>query len=103
MNDCNAADNIYIPNVFSPNDDQINDVFTLSVSPDVLLTSLEGSIYDRWGNLVYSSTAIPFVWDGRFDGEVMMPGVYVYRLKAKYTVGGDEKERLFTGDLTLVK
>lgn len=103
MNDCNAADDIYIPNVFSPNDDQINDVFTLSVSPDVLLTSLEGSIYDRWGNLVYSSTAIAFVWDGRFDGEVMMPGVYVYRFKVKYMVGGDERERLFTGDLTVVK
>lgn len=103
MNDCNPADDIYIPNVFSPNDDQINDVFRLSTGPDVVLTNLEGSIYDRWGNLVYFSDAIPFAWDGRFDGEVMMPGVYVYHLKVKYTVGRDEKEKLFTGDLTVVK
>ena len=101
--DCTSEDNIYVPNVFSPNDDQINDLFIVFPGPDVQVTSMIGSIYDRWGNMVFSSAQIPFTWDGRFDSEPVMPGVYVYHLKVVYDIAGDEKERLFTGDVTVVR
>ena len=101
--DCTSGDNIYIPNVFSPNDDQVNDVFTLSFGSDVEVTSIDGSIYDRWGNLVFASTVVPFVWNGRFNDEAVMPGVYVYRIKVDYRVLGEEQEKLLSGDVTVVR
>ena len=94
--------NIYVPNVFSPNDDGINDVFSVSFGSDLQVTSMHGSIYDRWGNLVYSAEVIPFIWDGYFTDETMMAGVYVYTITVKYADQGKEIETVLAGDVTLV-
>ena len=94
---------IYIPNVFSPNDDGINDVFAMSFGSDLEVTAMTGSIFDRWGNLVYSSEAIPFQWDGLYANDEVLPGVYVYHIKCTYLEGSVEREEVFAGDVTLVK
>jgi gliding motility-associated-like protein len=93
----------YIPNVFSPNGDGINDVFTVSFGPDLNVISMQGSIYDRWGNLVFSSAGYPFEWDGLFAGETVLPGVYVYTITVLYLENGIEKERQLVGDVTVIK
>ena len=106
VGDCIEPDvhnEIYIPNVFSPNDDGINDLFFLSFGSDIQVTAMTGSIFDRWGNLVYSSEVSPFQWDGLFADEVLMPGVYVYLIKCSYLVGGVERTEVFAGDVTLVR
>jgi gliding motility-associated-like protein len=94
---------IYIPNVFSPNGDGINDFFTVSFGPDLEVTEITGSIFDRWGNLVFSSDAIPFAWDGAFDGEPVQPGVFVYTVKVTYMVDVIEKAKILKGDVTVIK
>ena len=94
---------IYVPNVFSPNGDGINDAFRLSFGSDLELLASDGTIYDRWGNLVYHSTAINFVWDGNFGEESMMPGVYVYTVKVTYMEGNVEREEVLVGDVTLLR
>ncbi len=94
---------IYVPNAFSPNGDGINDVFTVSFGSDLQLIRMDGSIYDRWGNLVYTSSAIPFIWDGYFAGENLMPGTYVYIIKVKYMEGFIERDKVWKGDVTLIK
>ncbi len=96
-------DDLYIPNVFSPTGDGINDVFTISYGPDLNVTAMEGSIYDRWGNLVFSSTEIPFKWDGLFNGEFLQPGVFVYLIRITYVDSTVQKEVLYSGDITLVR
>jgi len=104
--DCIEADahnDIYIPNVFSPNGDGINDKFALSFGSDLQVTAMTGSIFDRWGNLVYSSDEIPFEWDGFFADEAMMSGVYAYLIRCTYLEGSVERERVFAGDVTLMK
>jgi gliding motility-associated-like protein len=101
--DCTIANGIYIPNVFSPNDDQVNDLFSVSFGSGIQVTGIEGVIYDRWGNMVYSYSGIPFEWDGWFGGERVMPGVYVYHLKIKYLDGSLELEERFVGDVTVVR
>src|SRR5207342_1063400 len=78
--DCEIHDDFFIPNVISPNDDNINDVFTISAGPDIHIMSMDGSIFDRWGSLVFSSKENPFTWNGRFNDEDVNPGVYVYAL-----------------------
>ncbi len=56
------------------------------------------SIYDRWGNLVFSGTGPTAAWDGRMNGGDSAPiGVYVYKAR----IG--EEEQLLKGNLTLLR
>jgi gliding motility-associated-like protein len=103
MADCIPPKGIYIPNVFSPNGDGINDLFEVHTGTALQVSSMEGSIYDRWGNVVFSGDTSPFTWDGSFSGETVMPGVFVYTIKIKYLNQGIEREEVFTGDVTVVR
>lgn len=98
-----AHDEIYIPNVFSPNGDGINDVFTVSPGPDLQILSMSGSIFDRWGNEVFSSAVTPFAWNGSFKGERLQPGVFVYLIEVKVIRDGETFVKIFSGDLTLLQ
>lgn len=96
--------NLFIPNVFSPNGDQINDLFLLHAGAG--LEEIEVmSIFDRWGNLVFQTSHfhpedITHAWDGTMNGEPLNPGVYVYSLTARFQDG--LKEMRF-GDVTLMR
>lgn len=92
---------IYLPNIFSPNGDGINDLFSFSSNiPIVEINSF--SIYDRWGNQMFSQlNADPLSfegWDGKFNGQYVKPGVYVYSIFIQL-LDGETKQ--FVGDLTV--
>jgi gliding motility-associated-like protein len=93
----------YVPNLFSPNHDNVNDVFSLHFNDEVEITALHGSIFDRWGNHVFDSKAIPFEWNGQFNGELMQPGVYVYVIDIVYKTNGQDRQTILQGDVTLVR
>ena len=69
-----ADRNVYIPNVFSPNADGINDFFTPIVGSGVTNVNYM-RVFDRWGQLVYEQqNFLPFDdfstgWDGKFRGK----------------------------------
>ena len=96
-------ENIYIPNVISPNGDGINDVFTISLSPSIEVLSVDAMIFDRWGNMVYATTASPISWDGNFKNKSVSPGVYVYRVQLSYKFNGTIKQKSYHGDVTVIK
>src|SRR5690606_750797 len=77
---------IYIPNAFSPNDDNNNDV--VYVYGDQI-KELLFRIYDRWGEKVFETTKPGEGWDGTYKGKKVMPGVFVYYVEA--TCYNDEK------------
>jgi gliding motility-associated-like protein len=93
--------NFYIPNIFSPNGDGINDVITIHASQDIQ-EILAFSIFDRWGNLVFgkNSTINEVIWDGTFDGKSCNPGVFSYLAKVRYKDGLVESRY---GDITLLR
>ena len=101
--DCEINDGFFIPNVISPNDDNINDVFAINYGSDVEIVSIDGSIFDRWGSLVFSSNENPFSWNGKFKDENVNPGVYVFALKITYNLDGREINKTFTGDITVIR
>jgi len=101
--DCVTLPSIGIPNVFSPNGDGLNDVFAPSVPADLTVRAMQGAIYDRWGNLVFSSRDNPFSWDGRFQGEILQPAVFVYALEVEIELNGQIHRQMFSGDVTLVR
>ncbi|HEY3387379.1 MAG TPA: gliding motility-associated C-terminal domain-containing protein, partial [Saprospiraceae bacterium] len=96
--------NIYIPNVFSPNDDGINDHVTVFTDDKVRkIVYLE--IFDRWGNQVFVANNIlpndPLLgWDGSFRGKKMNPAVFVYIARVEL-INGDTVDR--KGDITIIR
>ena len=95
---------MYVPNVFSPNEDGINDLIAPSTDPSITMIDYF-EIYSRWGEVVYSEKEfVPnqpnFGWDGKMRGEDMQPGVYVYRARAVNKRG---QEVLKLGDITLIR
>ncbi|WP_341905513.1 gliding motility-associated C-terminal domain-containing protein [Fluviicola taffensis] len=73
---------IYAPNSFTPNGDGINDFFLIEAS-DIL--SLDLSIFNRWGELIYHGEAgaesKDASWDGKYQGELVQDGTYTYLAK----------------------
>jgi|GEM_PF-5320157 len=95
---------VYIPNVFSPNRDGLNDEFRPMWEPGTVETILSFEIYDRWGERVFDRKNIPedefSGWDGKFKGEVMGTDVFIYIAHLKFPNG---RTCLYKGDITLVR
>ncbi|MCE9540495.1 MAG: PKD domain-containing protein, partial [Bacteroidetes bacterium] len=89
----------YIPNVFTPDGDGINDFFT---GKGVYIKEFEMSIFDRWGNLIYRSDDISKPWDGKANGgtEMAQGDAYVYTIKVKDFKMGKHS---YSGIVTLVR
>ncbi len=94
---------VYIPNAFSPNGDGENDYLRVRGEE---IRSLRFSIYNRWGQLVFESNNPNMTkdeslgWDGRFNGELQDPGVYVFTLDAKCSDGRTFSKK---GNITLIR
>ena len=89
--------NIYVPNIFSPNEDGNNDIYLVR-GKGIDLFHL--SIYNRWGQLVFESNDIEQGWDGTKDGGVLNQGVFVYKLNVTFRDGDEFKQ---TGNITLIR
>jgi len=95
---------IYIPNVFSPNGDGTNDRLLISAASEVEeIESME--IFDRWGNLVFAvKNFLPgdptYAWDGKMRGTEMNPGVFAYKMMARFK---DGRREVRNGDVALVR
>jgi gliding motility-associated-like protein len=95
---------IYVPNVFSPNGDGINDHLLISAGADV--EEIETfTIFDRWGNMIYlNEHFLPNDpsegWDGKRKGVALNPGVYAFRMIAHFSDGRSEVRY---GDITLMR
>ena len=87
----------YLPNIFSPNQDGVNDDF-MPFSSQVKFTEL--SVYDRFGGLVYFSGGSDIKWDGTRSGKELPAGVYVYILRG---VCADGRSITIPGTINLVR
>lgn len=82
----------YVPNVFSPNNDGLNDYF--EINGDVQDVRLK--IFNRWGELVYEGDK----WNGIYKGQLQTPQVFVY--EAKFVMCGTFKMYI-KGSVTLIR
>ena len=92
-----------VPNVFTPNGDQLNDDFKL-IEYQKELQSFHIWIYDRWGNKVYESTDKDFVWDGTdiFAGnKPLKTAVFTYAIE--YTLYNQPDKKIKGGNISLIK
>jgi len=86
-----------LPSAFSPNNDDMNDIFIPRGGP---FKSIDFRVYDSWGGAIYSTTTIGEGWDGTYKGVDQKIGVYVWTLKA-VTIDGEEYTK--RGDVTLIR
>lgn len=99
-----AEREVFFPNVFTPNDDEINDYFTAFGAAGAFeITSLR--IYNRWGAVVFERKGFSVGdlngrWDGIYRGKPAPIGVYIYQAEIVWPDGRIETK---TGDLSLIR
>ena len=83
--------------MFTPNGDGSNDVFKLI---ELNLKTVEGEIYNRWGQKLYTWNGLNGAWDGKVSGKIAPDGTYFYIINA---VGLDDEEHLLKGSFSLIR
>ncbi|NNE26418.1 MAG: T9SS type B sorting domain-containing protein [Saprospiraceae bacterium] len=95
---------IYIPNIFSPNSDDLNDAFTVygnsSLARVITLT-----IYDRWGSKIHEASDFPpndssYGWEGNFNESEVSGEVFTYLVQVLDIFN---QEHTFTGSIQAIK
>ena len=99
----NRQRQLYAPNIFSPNGDGENDRFLLFGYGVTEIQTLR--IFDRWGNQLFLNEHFQQGdelegWDGRYRGQDMNPGVFVWQAVVEFVDGAVE---VFAGDVTLYR
>lgn len=82
----NPRGTMHVPDAFTPNRDDRNDVF----KPEALNMQNKGylfQIYSRWGELIFETDDPAKGWDGTYRGKPCQSGVYVYKVQGKFFNG----------------
>jgi len=88
---------VHAPTAFTPNGDGLNDVFEIK---GVGINEYLLQVYSRWGELIYESKNLEDQWDGKFNGELVPAGTYVYTINYKSMLNRDYNKK---GSVTVVR
>jgi len=88
---------IFFPTAFSPNGDQLNDHFFVSGQ---FIVKMELSIFNRWGELMFTTGKKGETWDGTFNGKPVAEDAYVWSAEVTDLAGRTYKE---TGTVILLR
>jgi gliding motility-associated-like protein len=95
---------LYVPNTFTPNDDDTNDDFKPIINNRYVESSYHFMIFNRWGEMVFESYDANYGWDGTYGADMNLPvqdGVYSWVLSLKMRANEDAIR--FTGHVSLLK
>jgi gliding motility-associated-like protein len=76
--------NVYVPNSFTPNEDDVNEVFQAKGTGIKLFKLF---VFNRWGEQVFEANDITKGWDGNFKGQPCKSDVYVWKIRVTDTNG----------------
>jgi gliding motility-associated-like protein len=94
--DVNCGD-FFIPNVFSPNGDGLNDVINVRGR---CISTFNLQIFNRWGEKVFETSSLSESWDGTFRGLKLETGVFIYKADG---VSIDGQSFKLKGNITLLR
>lgn len=92
---------MYVPNAFTPDDDDFNETFKPIMTSGFNPYSYELLIYNRWGELIFESHNHDVGWNGTFQGNIVQDGVYVWKISLRDSFTDERK--VFTGHVTLIR
>ena len=76
---------VYVPNAFSPNNNNINDKFKLSSTCPLI--EFEFVIFNKWGEILFKTNDSNFEWDGKYNDNTVPQNTYFYKLKYRKNQG----------------
>lgn len=88
---------IYVPNTFTPDGDRFNNDFRAST---IGIQTLDISIFNRWGETVFTSNELDFIWDGTFDGQYVTDGTYSYKIRF---LTNSERQKTIVGHVNVLR
>ena len=91
------------PNVFTPDNDGLNDTFGPIVACDQLIKNYRLLIYDRWGENVFDTYEYQKTWDGTLNGYPLPRDVFVYAVQYEIENGGETEFVSEIKDFTLIR
>lgn len=89
----------WAPNAFTPNNDSKNDAF--GVKQLCLVNKATFTIFDRWGNMVFTTDNITDKWDGIYNGDKAPMSTYSYMVE--YWLIADKPKQVFKGNFILIR
>ena len=92
---------IYIPNSFTPDADEFNNVFLPVFTNGYDPSTYSFSVFDRWGELMFESRNTKLGWDGTFRGKACPIGTYTWKIRYKNQETNEYK--LLVGHINLIR
>ncbi len=93
---------LYVPNVFTPNGDGVNDDFR-GFAGGCEMSNYQCQVFDRWGNLNFYSKLPDFGWNGENEGQKAQQGTFTYRIEFDYMNGAVLEHQTRMGTVTLLR
>jgi gliding motility-associated-like protein len=90
---------IFIPNIFSPNDDNLNETFR----PYGFFDFTRMEIFNEYGQLLYTSEVLEDGWDGTYDGTEVMQGMYYYVIYYNIIEEGGNVKKVASGSVKVIR
>lgn len=89
---------LYVPTAFTPNYDGLNDKFRIYIG--CLKTLTRFTIFNRWGQVIFTTKNDADTWDGRYKGIEQQAGSYIWMAEGEYKSGKKFTEK---GIVTLIR
>ncbi len=90
--------NLFIPNAFAPQ--SINNIFKPLFATGEGVSGYQMQIFNRWGGLIFETTERNQGWNGTQDGQLLLPGAYIYSIQFDQPDGQREK---YSGTVHLIR
>tara|TARA_B110001469_G_C9648429_1_gene329370 strand:+ start:4109 stop:6886 length:2778 start_codon:yes stop_codon:yes gene_type:complete len=91
---------VYVANTFTPNDDNINEIFIPSTE-GLKEEGYKFMIFNRWGQLIFTTNSKTEGWDGKFKGFIVKEDAYIFRIEGIIKENDEEYEKV--GHVTVLK
>ena len=87
----------YIPNSFTPNQDGFNETWNAF---GIGITEFHVQVFNRWGQLLFTSDDLSKGWDGTYSGSKVQQGVYIYKATVRDLFN---KQHFYVGNVNVIR
>jgi gliding motility-associated-like protein len=95
-----SFDNVFVPNCFTPNGNEVNNEWGPVFAGDWDHTVYNMLIFNRWGGIVWESNNHLSMWDGTYKNKMCLDGVYIWKMECKKL---NSVKEVMHGHLTLLR